>query len=141
MKRVRELFLPILFEIKIMVYNMKIKQVFSFMIGTFMGTSIMYSCMSEDINYVQEEVISNLSADYIAMSNEQRVEFKIQYAVPDGYKVVFDVYAENPYNVTPNGFSKKKDVKPIISAMTDENGNYHISRVISNGIKEVFVVS
>ena len=124
-----------------MVYNMKIKQVFSFMIGTFMGTSIMYSCMSEDINYVQEEVISNLSADYIAMSNEQRVEFKIQYAVPDGYKVVFDVYAENPYNVTPNGFSKKKDVKPIISAMTDENGNYHISRVISNGIKEVFVAS
>ena len=88
MKRVRELFLPILFEIKIMIYNMKIKQVFSFMIGTFMGTSIMYSCMSEDINYVQEEVISNLSADYIAMSNEQRVEFKIQYAVPDGYKVV-----------------------------------------------------
>ena len=71
----------------------------------------------------------------------QQREFDIQYQVPEGYKVVFDVYAENPYNVTPEGFSKKKDVKPIISAMTDENGRYHISRVISSGVKEVYVAS
>ena len=120
---------------------MKVKQVMRCMIGAFMGASVLFSCTSEDVNGMQDEVDSHLSTDFIATSNEQNVLFDIQYQVPEGYKVVFDVYAENPYNVTPEGFSKKKDVKPIISAMTDENGRYHISRVISSGVKEVYVAS
>lgn len=120
---------------------MRMKQTLQGMIGVFMGTSFMFSCTSEDVNNTTDEVGSHLLTNFITTSNEQSVEFNIKYEVPDGYKVVFDVYAENPYLITANGFSKKKDLKPIISAMTDNNGCYHVSRVISNGVKEVFVTS
>ena len=39
------------------------------------------------------------------------------------------------------GKTGKKDLAPIISGMTDDNGRYQVSRVISAGVKEVYVVS
>lgn len=140
MKRVRELYLPIRLKLIIFI-NMRMKQILQGLIGAVVGGSFMFSCTSEDVNGAGEDVGSHLSTEFISTSNEKSVEFDIQYEVPNGYKVVFDVYAENPYVITPDGFSKKKELKPIISAMTDENGRYHISRVISNGVKDVFVAS
>ena len=107
------------------------------LIGSFIGGALLFSCSSEEmIGDVDQEVKNEL----LTVSNEQRVCFDIEYDVPEGYKVVFDVYAENPYELTA-GKTGKKDLVPIISGMTDENGRYQVSRVISAGVKEVYVVS
>lgn len=120
---------------------MKMKQTLQGAIGVFMGASFMFSCSSEDVNSTNDEVGSHSLTSFITSSKEQNVEFNIKYEVPTGYKVVFNVYAENPYDVTAEGFSKKSGLKPIVSAMTDDNGCYHVSRVISDGVKEVYVAS
>lgn len=120
---------------------MRAKQILQGMVGVVMGASVIFSCTSEDIHGTNEDVASHLTANFITTSNEKSVEFDINYEVPDGYKVVFDVYAENPYIITSDGFAKKNGLKPIISAMTDENGTYHVSRVISGGVTEVYVTS
>ena len=107
------------------------------LIGSFIGGALLFSCSSEEmIGDVDQEVKNEL----LTVSNEQRVCFDIEYDVPEGYKVVFDVYAENPYELTA-GKTGKKDLAPIISGMTDDNGRYQVSRVISAGVKEVYVVS
>ena len=107
------------------------------LIGSFIGGVLLFSCSSEEmIGDVDQEVKNDL----LTVSNEQRVCFDIEYDVPEGYKVVFDVYAENPYELTA-GKTGKKDLVPIISGMTDDNGRYQVSRVISAGVKEVYVVS
>ena len=105
--------------------------------GMTLAGTLIFSCTSENIdaNKGNSETVNAL------MSTEQTVDFKISYDVPDGYRVTFDVYAENPFVITADGFGKKPGVSPIVSAMTDEKGNYHISRVISGGVEEVFVVS
>lgn len=111
------------------------------LIGVTSGMSLMSSCTSEEINDVDVQIEPELSTNFFTNSNEQKVVFNIAYEVPEEYKVVFDVYAENPYNVSLDGFSKKEGVTPIISGMTDGKGQYQIARVISKGVKEVYVTS
>ena len=67
------------------------------LIGSFIGGVLLFSCSSEEmIGDVDQEVKNEL----LTVSNEQRVCFDIEYDVPEGYKGVFDVYAENPYELT-----------------------------------------
>ena len=108
-----------------------------FLLGITVSSALTYSCISEEI----DNVGGNSTQINLAVSNEQIVDFKIGYNVPEGYRVAFDVYAENPYEITAEGFGKKPGVTPIVVAMTDEYGQYNISRVISGGVKEVYVAS
>ena len=116
---------------------MKKRSILHALMGMTLAGAMIFSCTSEDINSIE----GNSEAINALVSTEQKVDFKISYDVPDGYRVSFDVYAENPFVITADGFGKKPGVSPILSAMTDEKGNYHISRVISGGVEEVFVVS
>ena len=116
---------------------MKKRSILHALMGMTLAGAMIFSCTSEDINSIE----GNSEAVNALVSTEQTVDFKISYDVPDGYRVTFDVYAENPFVITTDGFGKKPGVSPILSAMTDEKGNYHISRVISGGVEEVFVVS
>ena len=116
---------------------MKKRSILHALMGMTLAGAMIFSCTSEDINSIE----GNSEAINALVSTEQKVDFKISYDVPDGYRVTFDVYAENPFVITTDGFGKKPGVSPILSAMTDEKGNYHISRVISGGVEEVFVVS
>ena len=116
---------------------MKKRSILHALMGMTLAGAMIFSCTSEDINSIE----GNSEAINALVSTEQKVDFKISYDVPDGYRVTFDVYAENPFVITTDGFGKKPGVSPILSAMTDEKGNYHISRVISGGVEEIFVVS
>lgn len=106
------------------------------LIGTFLGGALLFSCASEEVS----RGIDNTRNEFLTISSEQKVCFDIEYKVSEGYRVVFDVYAENPYQITAEGASMK-EVNPIISGMTDEHGRYQVSRVVSAGVEEVFVVS
>ena len=104
------------------------------LIGSFVGGALLFSCTSEEVPRDIDR------KEFLAISSEQNVCFDIEYKVPEGYRVVFDVYAENPYQLTSEGTSMK-EVNPIISGMTDEHGRYQVARVVSAGVEEVFVVS
>ena len=107
------------------------------LLGVVFAGILVYSCVSEEMDSTGDdcEMIA------ISGSNEQEVDFYISYDVPQGYKVVFDVYAENPFEITSEGFGRKNSLRPILSAMTNEDGKFNISRVISGGVEEVYVVS
>lgn len=117
---------------------MKKKTFLLLLLLTIVGTTTFTSCSSEDVVATQDSM--EFVDSFLAKSSEQDVHFKIGYDVED-YNVVFDVYAENPYEITSEGFGLKGNVSPILSAMTDKNGSYDISRVISGGVKEVYIVS
>lgn len=102
-----------------------------------LGGTMMFSCVLEEVDDTRHDT----GITVISGSNEQEVDFNIVYEIPQGHKVVFDVYAENPFEITSEGFARKNSLKPILSAMTNESGEYNISRVISGGVKEVYVVS
>lgn len=102
-----------------------------------MGSLLLFSCISEEIPGEADKIENQ---ELLTTPNEQSVCFDIKYNVSEGYKIVFDVYAENPYEVTSEG-ACLKDIAPIISGMTDNDGRYCLSRVISGGVKEVYVVS
>lgn len=119
---------------------MDMRQTLQGLLGALMGATLLFSCASEDVVDEGSSTSFESLTSFFKNSNEQSVEFNIEYDVVADYKVVFDVYAENPFQITSDGFSKK-DVKPIISAMTNENGVYNVNRVISNGVKEIYVVS
>ena len=91
MKKERELYLLILFEIIIITIDMKMKQTLQGMIGVLMGASFLFSCSSEDVNSTHDEVGSHSLTSFITSSKEQSVKFEIKYDVPVGYKVIFDV--------------------------------------------------
>lgn len=115
---------------------MKTRRLVQCLIGSFIGSSLLFSCSSEEFGGEME----NVKQDFQMTSSEQSVSVDINYDVPDGYKVVFDVYAENPYKVTEEGIAKK-DIHPIITGMTDDKGDYQVSRIISGGVQEVYVLS
>lgn len=119
---------------------MKQKHIFQGVFGTLAGLVLACSCSSEEMdgNGNQSKASSFIM---IGETNEQSVKLQIDYQVVEGYRVLFDVYAENPYEVTSDGFSKKDGVKPIMSGMTDEKGCYDITRILPGGVKEVYVTS
>lgn len=106
------------------------------LMGGLIGGALLFSCSSEEI--VGDE--GNGKTGFLTTSSEQKVCVDINYDVPEGYKVLFDVYAENPYDLTGEGIGKK-DIDPIISGMTDDKGSYHVTRTISGGIQEMYVLS
>lgn len=58
-------------------------------------------------------------------STTSTIELNIKYDVPEGYKVLFDVYLEYPFITDENGQEvKRTDLEPIIRRMTDGNGAY-----------------
>ena len=118
------------------LFIMKNQTLLQFLANSLAGISLLFSCTSEEMigDVDTEDKMSSL------ISSEQKVNFDIEYDVPEGYRVAFDAYAENPYQVTYEE-SHKKDINPIISGMTDEQGRYHVSRVISGGVEEVYVLS
>lgn len=119
---------------------MKQRRIFQSFVGTLAGVSLLFSCSSEEVIKDGNEGQTS-SAVVISEENEQSVKFNVGYDVVNGYKVIFDVYAENPYTLTSEGLFKKEGIKPIVSAMTDENGRYDITRVLPGGVKEVYVTS
>ena len=66
------------------------------LLGITTSSALVFSCISEEIN----DVKGNSETISLVMPSEQTVAFKIGYNVPEGYRVAFDVYAENPFVVT-----------------------------------------
>ena len=66
---------------------MKTRRLVQCLIGGFIGSSLLFSCSSEEFGGEKE----NVKQEFQVNSSEQSVSVDINYDVPDGYKVVFDV--------------------------------------------------
>ena len=58
-------------------------------------------------------------------STTSTIQLNVKYDVPEGYKVLFNVYFEDPFTIDENGQTVlRTDINPAITRMTDENGEY-----------------
>lgn len=73
--------------------------------------------------------------------NAQVVQFDLSYDVPEGYKVAFEIYVENPFKEEGGMLVKKEDCSPILTGITDGKGRYQMSRMISEKVKDLYVYS
>lgn len=64
-------------------------------------------------------------------STTSTIQVDVKYDVPKGYKVLFEVYDEDPYTTDEDGqIVKRDDLEPIVRRMTDENGAYSGKEII-----------
>ena len=61
-------------------------------------------------------------------STTSTIQLNVKYDVPEGYKVLFNVYFEDPFTTDEGGQTVlRTDITPAITRMTDENGENDIS--------------
>ena len=66
-------------------------------------------------------------------STTSSIQVNVKYDVPEGYKVLLEIYLENPFTIDKNGqIMKRTDLKPVIRRMTDGNGAYNGKEIISS---------
>lgn len=120
---------------------MKNKKLFSAAICATFASFFLFSCSSQYETINGENDGKATIEKFLLSNNEQSVNFDIDYDVTSGYNVTFDVYSENPYSVNADGTITKSAITPIMSGMTDENGDYKLLRKIPGGVKEVYILS
>lgn len=60
------------------------------------------------------------------------IQLNVKYDVPKGYKVLFNVYFEDPFMMDEDGQAVlRADISPAITRMTDENGEYHAKEIVA----------
>ena len=71
----------------------------------------------------------------------QTVAFDISYEIPKGYRIAFEVYGENPLKISNGVVTKRSDITPILTGITNGEGKYNLSRAVSEQMKEIYVYS
>ena len=65
-------------------------------------------------------------------STTSTIQLNVKYDVPEGYKVLFNVYFEDPFTTDEGGQTVlRTDITPEITRMTDENGEYHAKEIVA----------
>ncbi|RHI04786.1 LruC domain-containing protein [Bacteroides sp. AM16-24] len=65
-------------------------------------------------------------------STTSTIQLNVKYDVPEGYKVLFNVYFEDPFTTDEGGQTVLcTDITPAITRMTDENGEYHAKEIVA----------
>lgn len=60
------------------------------------------------------------------------IQLNVKYDVPEGYKVLFNVYFEDPFTTDEDGQTVlRTDINPAITRMTDKNGEYHAKEIVA----------
>lgn len=65
-------------------------------------------------------------------STTSTIQLNVKYDVPEGYKVLFNVYFKDPFTTDEGGQTVlRTDITPAITRMTDENGEYHAKEIVA----------
>lgn len=85
-------------------------------------------CEHDAYNPNNDKVEKPNSFDF---STTSTIQVNVKYDVPKGYKVLFEVYDEDPYTTDEDGQTvKRDDLEPIVRRKTDENGAYSGKEII-----------
>lgn len=63
-------------------------------------------------------------------STTSSIQVNVKYDVPEGYKVLFEIYLEDPFTI--GQIIKRTDLEPVIRRMTDGNGAYSGKEIINS---------
>lgn len=72
-------------------------------------------------------------------STEKNYTLNVNYDVPEGYKVYFEVFTENPRTVDEDGQYVMRNIKPIDVGFTDVNGAYSHRIKVPTTVKKLYV--
>ena len=65
-------------------------------------------------------------------STTSTIQLNVKYDDTEGYKVLFNVYFEDPFTTDEGGQTVlRTDITPAITRMTDENGEYHAKEIVA----------
>lgn len=97
-----------------------------------LSSCLVMSCVDKDTDYSQPDKGSN--PNDFSFSTTQNVQLNLKYdvsAIDKDYQILFDVYFENPLERDSEGqIIRNKNVKPVLTRMTDGNGRYIGKEVI-----------
>lgn len=66
-------------------------------------------------------------------STTSSIQVNVKYDVPEGYKILFEIYLEDPFTIDKDGqIIKRTDLEPVIRRMTDGNGAYSGKEIINS---------
>lgn len=75
-------------------------------------------------------------------SMKQTTKISVHYDVPEGFKVYFEAFTQNPLITDEyKNYSKIKGVEPFLQGYTDANGNCEISLDLAMAAENVYVYS
>lgn len=101
---------------------------------------LLVSCSDTDLkeigtgdSYGRQNAIAEIGA--------QPVMFNLKYDVPDGYRVPFEVYGENPLETQGGLLVKKSNLSPIFTGITNGRGEYMLSRLLPEQAGDLYVYS
>lgn len=111
------------------------KKCFSFLSSRVMfcllATSSLVGCIDKDTNLSITGEGNSDTPNAFNFATTESVQLNVNYDVTEGYKVLFEVYTENPFVTDASGHVEKRtDLEPIIKRMTDEKGDYSSSETI-----------
>lgn len=106
------------------------------------GIALSFTACTTDVYEPKPDPTPNPVPDgkIFDFSMESSYTLNVKYVVPQGYKVMFEVYTEDPVEIDVTGTQvKKKGLSPIDVGYTDENGNYNYSTRIPAGVKDLYL--
>lgn len=104
-----------------------------------LALSLLFSGCSNDDKY---NVNNDDDKEFFDFATSAKCRLDITYDVPEGYRVFFEMYAENPFTTDNNGQQiKRADIKPIAKGFTDENGKFNHEVIIPAYVGDVYVYS
>ena len=109
------------------------------MIGVLVISSI--SCMDKerDLSWERRHMPKEAYFDFNMI---QAVALNINYCFKsDNYRVLFDIYDQDPIEYSADGTVSQKDIEPIYRAVTDEEGKFSGEMNIPADISEVWLSS
>lgn len=96
----------------------------------FLIVSIFVGCIDNKDLSSPEEGASGVPNTFDFATTES-VQLNVNYEVPEGYQVLFEVYTENPLVTDAEGqVVKRTDIEPVVRRMTDEKGVYNSLEII-----------
>ena len=97
------------------------------------------SCSKDNGTAAETDVSGN--TPFFDFATTDKYDLKIDYDVPQGYQVFFEVYGENPLQTEKGVTTLRTDVKPLSKGYTDERGSYNEKVVLPNSTEQVWVYS
>lgn len=91
---------------------------------SFLMFFVFIGCIDNKDLSTPEEGVSGVPNTFNFATTES-VQLNVNYTVPEGYQILFEVYNENPLVTNIDGqVTKRTDIQPVVCRMTDENGAY-----------------
>lgn len=114
----------------------------SFAVCCSMIVAFFFSGCKNDV-YDPNHTEETKEANHFDFATTSSIQLNVKYKVPEGYKVLFEVFLEDPMTTTEDGqYIKRTDISPVIVRMTDGQGAYNAKEnITANFGKEIYIYS